>query len=378
MPASTNPPVAGRDISPRTSPGSTGHADPDDPLRFVAPDGRLTPEGEAAGIDLELAASLHRDMVLARRLDSEALALQRQGVLSLWLMSWGQEAAQVGSVRALRATDMIFPSYREHALALTRGVPPGDLMAQWKGVRHAGWDPSDHRLHIYSLVLGTQALHATGYAMGAVMEGTDEVVAVYFGDGASSQGDVNEALNWAAAGSLPVLFVCQNNQWAISTPTRLQMRTPLHERAVGFGVTSYHVDGNDALAMHAVTGAAAQLIRAGAGPVLIEAQTYRLGGHSSSDDPRRYRSQAELDRWQARDPLTRTARLLRSLGATEQYFSDLEAEADRFAHEVRQAAHDLAGEGLDRHFDRAYATDHPMMRAERSEHRALVELLGAM
>lgn len=161
------------------------------PYQLVAPDGTLTDSGRSASIDPELARRLHRDMARARCLDYAALALQRQGELSLWLMCWGQEAAQVGSVHALRDSDMIFPSYREHAVALCRGVTPGELLTQWRGHRHSGWDPEKNRFHIYSLVLGTQTLHANGYATGAAMEGSDEVVVAYFGDGAASQGDVN-------------------------------------------------------------------------------------------------------------------------------------------------------------------------------------------
>jgi 2-oxoisovalerate dehydrogenase E1 component alpha subunit len=346
-------------------------------VQFVTPDGALTPAGEDYGVDVDLAQRLHRDMVLARRLDTEALALQRQGELSLWLMSWGQEAAQVGSIRALRDTDMVFPSYREHAAALCRGIAPADLMAQWRGIRHAGWDPAGPRFHIYSLVLGTQTLHATGYAMGAAMERTDEVVAVYFGDGSSSQGDVNEALNWAAAGTLPVLFFCQNNQWAISTPTATQMRTPLHQRAAGFGLDSYHVDGNDVLAVHAVTEAAARRIRAGAGPGLIEAQTYRFGGHSSSDDPKRYRSQADFDLWLGRDPLIRLERLLRSLGVENAWFGELQQESDEFAVGVRSACKDLAGSELGDLFGNVYAETHPVLTAEREQHLAFLAALGS-
>ncbi len=341
---------------------------PATPTQFVTPEGELTALGRSVGVDFDLARGMYRDMALARRFDQEALSLQRQGELSLWLMCWGQEAAQVGSIRALRDSDMVFPSYREHAAALCRGVSPSELFAQWRGLRHAGWNPADYRLHIYSLVLGTQTLHATGFAAGAAMEGTDEVVMTYFGDGAASQGDVNEALNWSAAGSLPVLFFCQNNQWAISTPTSRQMGAPLHQRARGFGLHSYHVDGNDVLAVHAVTRAAAERIRAGAGPGLIEAETYRLGGHSSSDDPKRYRSEAELEQWHYRDPLARLERLLRSEGGTgADWFSELDTEMEAFASQVRTACKELVGDSLSTLFDHTYATPHATLAEEKRE-----------
>jgi len=346
-------------------------------FQLIDPEGVLTEAGARLGVSVELAQELHGDMVLARRLDKEALALQRQGELSLWLMSWGQEAAQVGSIRALQTTDMVFPSYREHAAALCRGISPADLMRQWKGAAHAGWDPKKSRFHIYSLVLGTQTLHATGYAVGAAMEKTDEVVATYFGDGAASQGDVNEAFNWAAAGSLPVLFFCQNNQWAISTPASIQMRTPLHVRAAGFGLDAYHVDGNDVMAVHAATTLAAERIRGGGGPALIEAQTYRFGGHSSSDDPKRYRSDDEFSDWERRDPLRRMEAFLRSEGVGDDYFEALAANADAFAVTVREACRSVEGSPLEDLFERVYVDQHPQLAEERAAYLAHVSSLGS-
>jgi 2-oxoisovalerate dehydrogenase E1 component alpha subunit len=200
------------------------------------------------------------------------------------------------------------------------------------------------------------------------MEGTDEVVMTYFGDGSASQGDVNEAFNWAAAGSLPVLFFCQNYQWAISTPTSTQMRTPLHRRARGFGLHAYHVDGNDVLAVHAVTAAAAERIRSGGGPGLIEAETYRLGGHSSSDDPKRYRSEVDLEEWHYRDPLARMERLLRTEGGTSaEWFAELDAEVDDFAAKARTACKALTGGDLASLFDNVYAAPHAALAEEKRQ-----------
>lgn len=341
-----------------------------EPIQFVTADGDITALGRRFGIDIELSRQLFRDMFLARRFDSEAYSLQRQGELGLWLQCAGQEAAQVGSIRALRDSDHVFPSYREHAVVLARGVTPGQLLAQWRGVTHSGWDPAEHHLHFYSLVLGTQTLHATGYAMGVKLDGTDEVTTVYFGDGAASQGDVNEALNWAAAGHVPVLFFCQNNQWAISTPTTLQQGAPLHQRASGFGLESYHVDGNDALAVHAVTSQAAAAVRSGRGPALIEARTFRMAGHSTSDDPSRYRTEHEVKEWADRDPLTRLERLLRREGTPEDFFDDLEAEAAILAQNTREACHALASPDLADLFDHVYAEPHPLMHLERTRYLA--------
>src|ERR1700761_5582898 len=284
----------------------------------------LTPEGERLqnpDYPLDLTAEeiqgLYRDLVLVRRIDTEAIALQRQGELGLWASLLGQEAAQVGSGRALRPQDMAFPSYREHGVAWCRGVDPLKLLALFRGVNHGGWDPAEHKFHLYTIVIGSQTLHATGYAMGIQRDGATgdstsedgasedrgEAVIVYFGDGATSQGDVREAFNWAAVNNAPVVFFCQNNQWAISEPQERQNRGPLYQRARGFGFPGLRVDGNDVLACPAVTREALKAAREGQGPTLIEAFTYRMGAHTTTDDPTRYRLASELGTWRLRDPL---------------------------------------------------------------------------
>lgn len=346
--------------------------------QFVTAEGDLTEAGAEQGVDVVLARQLYRDMARARRFDREALALQRQGELKLWLMSWGQEAAQVGSARALRDTDPIFPSYREHGVGLVRGLTPGELMAQWRGVTHAGWAGLEtSRFHIYSLVLGTQALHAVGYAAGVRMEQSDDVVLVYFGDGAASEGDVNEALNWAAASALPIVFFVQNNQWAISTPTHTQMRAPLHRRAAGFGMPGFHVDGNDALAVHEVTRQAVEHARSGAGPALIEAQTYRLAGHSSSDDPKRYRDPDELAMWERRDPLTRLRTLLELNDTPDSWFERLDESLEKLAETTRAECRALTAGDFDALFDAVYAEPHATLEHERADRLRGIESIDA-
>jgi pyruvate dehydrogenase E1 component alpha subunit len=340
------------------------------PVQFLTPEGRLTECGRAYGVDVEATQSLYRDMFLARRLDAEALALQRQGELGLWLMSLGQEAAQVGSIRALRDTDYVFPSYREHAAALARGIGPADLLRQWRGVSHAGWDPGPSRFHFYTLVLGTQTLHATGYAMGVALDGTDEIVMTYFGDGASSEGDVSEALNWACVMTAPILFFCQNNHWAISTPAAQQTRTRLAQRASAFGLTSYLVDGNDVLAVRAVTAQAAAEVRSGNGPAFIEAETYRMAGHSTSDDPRRYRDEGELDLWRARDPLLRVRTLLEDSGTDPAFFKELDEEAEDLAVATREACRSLPDPDLAEYFGTVYAEPHALMERQAADYAA--------
>src|SRR4051794_24309146 len=275
----------------------------------------LTPEGERVShpdydIDLtdEEYRGFYRDLVLTRRIDVEATALQRQGELGIWAALLGQEAAQVGSGRALRPQDFAFPTYREHGVAWCRGVDPLRLLGLFRGVDNGGWDPIETRFQLYTIVIGSQTLHATGYAMGIAKDGavgdaeTGEATIAYFGDGASSQGDVNEAFVWASVYNAPIVFFCQNNQWGISTPTANQTRIPLYQRARGFGFPGVRVDGNDVLASYAVTRKALDDARTGQGPTLVEAFTYRMGAHTTSDDPTRYRLASELEAWKLKDP----------------------------------------------------------------------------
>jgi pyruvate dehydrogenase E1 component alpha subunit len=336
-------------------------------FQLLGSDGGLRDDPAAEAVDPELCRALFRDMFLARRFDQEAYYLQRQGELGLWLQSRGQEAAQVGSIRALQERDWVFPSYRDHAAALCRGIGPAELLAQWRGVSQSGWDPARYRFHLYTLVLAAQLPHAVGYAMGARLDGADELVMTYFGEGSSSEGEANEAFNWAATMAAPVLFFCQNNHWAISTPTAAQFGAPLHQRAAGFGLATQVVDGNDVLAVHTATSRAADAVRSGEGPAFIEAVTYRIAGHSTSDDPTRYRSDAELDHWQTRDPLDRLRRLLEAQDwATPDFFTDLEAEATDLAEGVREACRALEDPEPSTMFDHVLADPAPTLAAERA------------
>ncbi|MDQ1725879.1 MAG: 2-oxoisovalerate dehydrogenase component alpha subunit [Frankiaceae bacterium] len=330
--------------------------------RVEHPDYRLALEaGELLG--------LYRDMVLVRRMDVEATALQRQGELGLWASCLGQEAAQVGSARAQRPTDMCFPSYREHGVAWVKGVEPLQILGLFRGVNYGGWDPRERYIHVYTLVIGSQALHATGYAMGVQRDDTDDAVVAYFGDGATSQGDLNEALVWASVNAAPVVFFCQNNQWAISEPVERQSRVPIAQRATGFGIPAVRVDGNDVLACHAVMSAALETARDGGGPVFIEAFTYRMGAHTTSDDPSRYRIADELESWRAKDPIDRMRSYLETEGIlTADQQLALDADSDALAAAVRAGVLEMRNpEPLDM-FDNVYAGAHPLVTAERASY----------
>ncbi|MFI1466993.1 pyruvate dehydrogenase (acetyl-transferring) E1 component subunit alpha [Streptomyces wuyuanensis] len=341
----------------------------------------LTPEGErvehpdydhhVADLGPDELRGLYRDMVLTRRFDAEATALQRQGELGLWASLLGQEAAQIGSGRALRDDDYVFPTYREHGVAWCRGVDPTNLLGMFRGVNHGGWDPNSNNFHLYTIVIGSQTLHATGYAMGIAKDGADSAVIAYFGDGASSQGDVAESFTFSAVYNAPVVFFCQNNQWAISEPTERQTRVPLYQRAQGFGFPGVRVDGNDVLACLAVTRSALERARRGEGPTLVEAFTYRMGAHTTSDDPTRYRHDDERVAWEAKDPILRLRKYLAAQGlADEAFFTELDAESDALAKRVREAVRAMPDPDDMAMFDNVYADGHALVDEERAQFAA--------
>ncbi|WP_101253941.1 pyruvate dehydrogenase (acetyl-transferring) E1 component subunit alpha [Streptomyces barkulensis] len=335
----------------------------------------LTPEGERVehpdySLDLtpDELRGLYRDMVLTRRFDAEATALQRQGELGLWASLLGQEAAQIGSGRALRDDDYVFPTYREHGVAWCRGVDPTNLLGMFRGVNNGGWDPNSNNFHLYTIVIGSQALHATGYAMGVAKDGADSAVIAYFGDGASSQGDVAEAFTFSAVYNAPVVFFCQNNQWAISEPTEKQSRVPIYQRAAGFGFPGVRVDGNDVLAVLAVTRAALERARTGEGPTLVEAFTYRMGAHTTSDDPTRYRKDAEREEWEAKDPILRLRTYLEKEGLIDaDWLAGLDQDSDALALRVREAIRTMPDPDTMAIFENVYADGHALVDEERAQ-----------
>jgi 2-oxoisovalerate dehydrogenase E1 component alpha subunit len=346
----------------------------------------LTPEGERVhhpDFDVDFTdqeyRELYRDLVLVRRIDVEATALQRQGELGIWAALLGQEAAQVGSGRALRPQDFAFPTYREHGVAWCKGVDPLTLLGLFRGASNGGWDPQEKRFNLYTIVIGSQTLHATGYAMGITKDGAvggddGEAVIAYFGDGASSQGDVNEAFVWASVYNSPVVFFCQNNQWGISTPTTSQSRIPLYKRAEGFGFPGVRVDGNDVLASYAVTRTALDAARNGQGPTLIEAFTYRMGAHTTSDDPTRYRLASDLEAWKLKDPLERMKSFLyKSQLVDSAFFEQLEADADALAARIRKGCLEMPDPEPLSIFDDVYDETTPLLEEQRAGFAAYLQ-----
>jgi 2-oxoisovalerate dehydrogenase E1 component alpha subunit len=357
-----------KEWQPMTAPELATRTGDGDLVQLLTPEGlRLEHPDYPLDITDDEFRSLYRDLALVRRFDTEATALQRQGELGIWASLLGQEAAQIGSGRALLPDDMAFPTYREHGVAWCRGVEPESLLELFRGVNFGGWDPQEHNFALYTIVIGAQTLHATGYAMGMQRDGSENAVIAYFGDGASSEGDVNEAFIFAASYNAPIVFFLQNNQWAISVPEERQSRIPLFRRAHGFGFPGVRIDGNDVLACLAVTRKAMQYARDGQGPFLIEAFTYRMGAHTTSDDPTRYRLASELENWKLRDPIERVKAYLSRNGIADATFYDtIETEATELAARVRAACLSMPEPKPLDIFRQVYAGGSPLVDEERA------------
>jgi 2-oxoisovalerate dehydrogenase E1 component alpha subunit len=307
------------------------------PFRVLPLAGEPQPEISSIGLKEKELRELYRLMALSRKADLEATALQRQGELAVYPPLIGQEAAQVGSAFALEESDWIFPSYRELAAAVVRGVDLIEYLHFYRATWHGGtYDANAHRFGMVSVPVGSQILHAVGYAMGAKLDGIPLTTLVYFGDGATSEGDFHEGCNFAAVFRAPVVFFCQNNQWAISVPLSAQTAAPIWKKAAGYGFPGVRVDGNDVLAVYQVTKEAAARAREEGVPTLIEAVTYRIGPHSTADDATRYRPGEEVDHWKTLDPLDRYRSWLSSAGAADEaFFQSVEDEAKEFAARMR-------------------------------------------
>ena len=358
------------------------HSTHDPMVQLLAPDGSLVPSERAEEflpyfeqLTDDNIKRFYRDMAVIRRFDTEATNLQRQGQLALWIPSHGQEGAQVGSAHAVRPQDHVFPAYREHAVAMIRGVDVFDIIRLVRGLTHGGWNPNDPRFrnfHIYTLVIGSQSLHATGYAMGVKFDGayatgnyeTDQAVIVYFGDGATSQGDVHEAMVFAASQQTPQVFFVQNNHWAISVPVSVQARVPLYRRADGYGMPGVQIDGNDVFASYAVTAKLMDDARQGKGPAMVEAHTYRIGAHTSSDDPTKYREDSEVEAWVARDPIVRLEAYLRDKGVEQSFFEEVAQEGADFASDIRRRIVAIENPDSRSMFAHVYSDPHPLMEEQ--------------
>lgn len=344
------------------------------PLALLSTDGQPV---HSTGLDMpddDVLVGLHRQMVLARRFDTQATALTKQGRLAVYPSARGQEAGEIGAVAALRPQDWLFPTYRDSMAVVARGVDPVEALTLLRGDWHCGYDPYAHRVAPQCTPLATNAPHAVGVAHAARLKGEDTVALVMLGDGATSEGDTHAALNFAAVWNSPVVFFVQNNGYAISVPVAKQTAAPsLAHKGIGYGIPGMLLDGNDPAAVYAAVGQAVESAAGGAGPTVIEALTYRIEAHTNADDAARYRPKAEVQKWLARDPVTRIRQYLLDQGLLDATaLSALDAEAEAQAEDLRRRMNtDTAPDPADL-FRYVYAEPTPALR--RQQHRLAAEL----
>jgi pyruvate dehydrogenase E1 component alpha subunit len=345
------------------------------PLQLIDKDG--LPGGNPGGLAFpppDVLRELYRGMVLGRRFDTQSTALTKQGRLAVYPSSRGQDACQVGAALALRDQDWLFPTYRDSVAVLTRGVPAEETLTLLRGDWHCGYDPYEYRVAPQCTPLATNTLHAVGLAYAARHKKQDQVALVLLGDGATSEGDTHEALNFAAVWKAPVVFLVQNNGYAISVPLAKQTAAPtLAAKGIGYGIPSLLIDGNDAAAVYAAVRAGVERAAAGGGPTLIEAITYRVEAHTNADDATRYRSSAEVSGWLERDPIARLEAHLRAGGLFDDAAAGrLAAEAERLAEEVRMQMNADVSVDPAELFEHVYAR--PTAALERQRAALLAEL----
>jgi pyruvate dehydrogenase E1 component alpha subunit len=347
---------------------------------LLTPEGVLTAEAEReAQVPNDTLRELYRLMALCRRLDQEGLRLQRQGELGLWGPIAGHEATQVGAARAMAPTDWIFPYYRDFGMGVARGIDPGTMMTWFRGLAHGVWNPHEYRFGPGIISVGTQVPHGVGFALGCKLDHEATAVLVCFGEGATSTGDWHEAMNFAGVFRPPVVFLCENNQYAISVHIQDEVAGRVVDRAQGYGFPGVRVDGTDVLSVFVLVRAAAERARRGEGPYLVEAVSYRLGPHTTSDDPTRYRSDAEAEPWRApeREPIARCAERLRRRGAFDDSFANVvQAEAESAATTMRATLLAATPEHPAYLFDTVYKQMPEALRRERDEFMASLEPEG--
>ena len=344
-------------------------------LRRVIGDGVDVPDGEVEGLDDEGLLDLYRSLILMRTYDERSVVYHRQGRIGTYAIFWNHEAMQAGAVHALADDDWIFPSYRESAIGLLRGMPAATILSWWRGHPSGWWNPADYNVASICVPIATQVPHAAGLAWGKKLRGEDAAALVFFGDGATSEGAFHEGANLAAVMQAPLILFCNNNQWAISTPISAQTRAEtLADKAVGYGIPGLRVDGADVLAVYEATREAVARARAGGGPTFIEAVTYRTAPHATADDPKSYIDLERVEEEKKHECVGRYEGYLRRGGL----LGDSEAE------EIRTWATDLMREGIAAAeaeppadpsivFEHAYVNPPPTLAADHAE---LKRILG--
>ncbi|ORB72586.1 thiamine pyrophosphate-dependent enzyme [Mycobacterium scrofulaceum] len=346
----------------------------DTAVQFLDPAGQpVASSARYARPDPQRLLTMYRNMVLGRRFDEQAVALTKQGRLAVYPSSRGQEACQIAAAMCLHAEDWLFPTYRDSMALTARGIDPVEILGMLAGDWHCCFDAKHHHTAPQCTPLATQLLHAAGLAHALSRTATSAAVLALCGDGATSEGDFHEALNFAAVFRAPVIFLVQNNGFAISVPLARQSVAPsLAHKGVGYGIGSEQVDGNDPVAMLAVLDAARDYVLAGNGPVIVEAHTYRISGHTNADDPGRYRTEGEVAAWTARDPLRRLETFLRAQGLVDDaYAAALTAEADGFATTIRDGMNRDRPPEIDDLFRYVYAE--PTTQLQEQQNHARIE-----
>ncbi len=339
------------------------------PLTLLDAEGRAVPSAELVMPPDDVLVALYEKMMLGRRFDAQATALAKQGRLAVYPAARGQEASEVAAVMALRPQDWLFPTYRDSMAIVTRGVDPAEVLTLLRGDWHCGYDPYEHRVAPQCTPLATNAPHAVGVAHAARLKGDDDVALVMLGDGATSEGDMHAALNFAAVWKAPVVFFVQNNGYAISVPLSKQTAAPsLAHKGIGYGVPGVLIDGNDAAAVYAAVRRAVSSAASGGGPVLIEAVTYRIDAHTNADDATRYRSRDEVEQWLSRDPLKRLRQYLvaRRL-VDEDALTALEEKAEAGAAALREVMNASRAPDPDDLFRHVYSGQTPALSQQRQE-----------
>jgi pyruvate dehydrogenase E1 component alpha subunit len=343
-------------------------------LRRVIGDGDGVPDGEVEGLDEQALLDLYRSLVLLRTYDERSVVYHRQGRIGTYAIFWGHEAMQAGAVHALEDSDWIFPSYRESAIGLLRGMPAATILSWWRGHPAGWWNPADYNVASICVPIGTHVPHAAGLAWGKKLDGEPAIAIAFFGDGATSEGAFHEGANFAGVMRAPLILLCNNNQWAISTPLSAQTAAAtLADKAVGYGMPGVRVDGGDVLAVYEAVRDAALRARAGDGPTFIEAVTYRAAPHATADDPRAYIDLERVEEERARECVGRYDAYLRRLGVL----------SDDLAEEIRVDAADLMRRGIGDAealpepdpavvFDWAYAEPLPSLAADLTELRRVL------
>jgi pyruvate dehydrogenase E1 component alpha subunit len=342
-------------------------------LQILHPDGRLE-ENLKPDLNDEEVLNFYRDMVLIRAADQRALALQRQGRMGTYPPIAGQEASQVGSARALAKEDWVFPSFRESGVLCLRGVPLKNILLYWMGDERGQIVPEDVFVFPVSVPVGSQPPHAVGAAWAAKLQKEKICTIVYFGDGATSEGDFHEAMNFAGVFRTPTIFFCQNNHYAISVPRRMQTASrTIAQKAVAYGFGGVQVDGNDVFAVYAATKEAREKAVSGQGPTLIEAVTYRSGPHTTADDPNKYRDSAEVEEWKLRDPILRLEKYLQASGLwSEDLEKKTKADADALVNKAVQEAEEFPPPEVEDMFRYTFAEMTPKLQEQMEDYLAFL------